>query len=477
MRRSAVALSIVALAAGWWVVGGGHREAKAQGGTTWTSFQAGPEHLGVAAGAPPPALRGAWRWPAARPTDARSSASAPIIAGDVAVVVTVDQVVAVDAATGSLRWRLRRAPGALDAPAVDLRTGTLVFSQGRPPAGTSLIAVDLATRSQIWRFPPSGSLAKPLSGAPVISDGMVFAGGSDGKAYAIDAVSGEQRWSFRTGGTALPSPAAADGMVYVVGQDLASGRATLFGIDAATGKERWSYAPRGSVNASAPTVADGRVFEGFGDRTVRAFDATDGTLEWTGRVLGPFSPQNGLAYAAGAVYVLDATGAPTTAGATLYRFDSRTGTRAWDYQFEVLSVGGSPLLAGAFAYVGLDDGTIAAVDVRTGERVWATRLAGGSVGGLAAGDGVLLAPYAGRGGGLVGFRHSDDPLRPVESTTVPHPATALTNYAISFALTLALLLVVFRVVARTRSEPSTSPEPDRSGDGRGDGPDGGREAT
>ncbi len=460
------------------MVSGGSRGARAQTADTWTSFQAGPEHLGVGAGAPPPALRAVWRWPGPRPTDTRSSASAPVVAGDLAIVVMLDQVVAVDAATGSVRWRLRRAPGTLDAPAVDLGTGTLVFSQGRPPAGTTVIAVDLATRSQIWRFPQTGSIAEPLSGAAVISDGAVFVGGSDGKLYAIDATSGEARWTFQTGGTALPSPAAADGMAYVVGQDVASGRATLFGIDVATGKERWSYSPSpGSVNASAPTVADGQVFEGFGDRTVRALDAKDGALEWTGHVLGPFSPQNGLAYAAGAVYAVDATGAPTTIGATLYRFDAVTGARTWDYQFEVRSVGGSPLLAGDFAYVGLDDGTIAAVDARTGERVWTTRLAGGSVGGLAAGDGVLLAPYAGTGGGLVGLRHSDDPLEPVGSTTVPHPAIALGNFAVAFALTLALLLVVFRVVARTRREPTepTAPtEPDRTLDGRGHGSADGR---
>jgi outer membrane protein assembly factor BamB len=417
-------------------------------GPSWTSFQGGPQHLGESVDGPAPGLRSIWRWPATPSGSESQSASAPVLVGGHAIALTRDQVVAVDARTGAVAWRLWRASGYLDAPAVDTAStanGALVFTQGRLGQGSSLVAVDLSTRADLWRFPSGRPLPAALRGAPIIADGLALVGASDGLVHAVDMGSGAERWAFQTGGTVQTSPAAADGRVFAIGEDGTTGRSTLFAIDAASGKEIWSFAPpTAALHVSAPTVAGGRVFEAFGDGMVRAFDARRGTVLWSTRIRGLFSPLNALAYTDGSLLVLDATGA-------LYDFDATTGDRRWDFQFRPTCLRGAPLVAGGSVYVGLDDGTVAAVQLGSGRQVWSTALPGGSVGGLAAGGGMLIAPYAGEGGGLIGFQHSDRALEDIESPTVLHLGVALGNYGIAFLVTLGGLLLTFGVFARRRA--------------------------
>jgi outer membrane protein assembly factor BamB len=432
---------VVAFAAGV----GSDASASAQGSIGWTSFQGGPEHQGISSDGPPPALAVAWR-KAGDGQTASASPSSIVVDGGLAIAVSTNQVVALDVTTGDQRWRLGRAPGYLVPAAVDPSSGILVFTQGRGGSAT-LVAVRMADRSEMWRFPVGSALSRPLRGAPVIADGTVFVGGDDGSVYAIDLTSGARRWTYRAGGMVQTSPAAAGGSVYAVAEDGSSGRATLVAIDASTGKRRWSYSPSGvALHVSAPTVADGRVFVGFGDGTVRAFDAATGRVLWTARVRGLFSAMNAIAAEGGAVYPIDATGA-------LYRFDAATGERAWDFQFTTTCVRSAPLVARGYAYVGLDDGSVAAVDVASGKQVWIADTGTGAVGGMAAADGTLLVPSvgtSGNGGSIVAFRHTNAPLQIVDSPTTLHLGSAFSNFGIAFVIVLGGLLLVFGVLVRRR---------------------------
>ncbi|WP_211265558.1 outer membrane protein assembly factor BamB family protein [Actinacidiphila oryziradicis] len=100
--------------------------------------------------------------------------------------------------------------------------------------------------------------------------GTVYVGSGDGKVYALDAVTGTERWTHTTGDAVDSSPAVVGGTVYVGSNDH-----MLYALDAVTGTERWTYATGGAVRSS-PAVVGGTVYVGSNDSTVFALDAASG---------------------------------------------------------------------------------------------------------------------------------------------------------------------------------------------------------
>src|SRR5207253_11265635 len=124
----------------------------------------------------------------------------------------------------------------------------------------------------------------------------VFVGSLDRSVSAIDALSGKVRWKRVTSGSVKTSPAVAGGLVFVTSLDDSTGKARLSALDVSTGLTRWSYAPgRVALGISSATVGGDRVYVGFNDQSVRAFDATTGRLVWSEAVRAPFSPLSTLA--------------------------------------------------------------------------------------------------------------------------------------------------------------------------------------
>lgn len=166
---------------------------------------------------------------------------------------------ALDAATGTERWRL-----------------TL--------EGTGYFAVDAATGTQRW-FVETGQL--DVGFTPAVADGIVYAGNRDGYLYAIDAASGAERWRF-TAADSVYGIAVAGGLVYAGVGGFAS-QTYLYAVDAATGQERWRFITGGRVRSS-PAVVDDTVYVGSDDGNLYAVDAATGTERWQvevgGRVRG-----------------------------------------------------------------------------------------------------------------------------------------------------------------------------------------------
>lgn len=351
-------------------------------------------------------------------------------------------LVAFDPSSGEIRWEdVHRAEGLVVAPAFDPQAGpggVVVFVEGNGPDDSKLVALDPAERSaRLWETP----LGAQSRTAPNIAGGRVFVGTRDRTALAVDIESGTEAWSAPVDGEVTTSPAVADGVVFLAGEDPQTGRSRLYALDADEGRVVWSYSPPGiTAGVSSPTVVDGTVYVGFGDATVRAFDARSGALRWTQPVRAPFSQLAGLAFADASVFALDF-------GGGVYRLDAGTGRPAWDYQFPSLASWGSPLVAGGYVYVGLDDGTIAAIDTDSGHLVWRTSLRQGAIGAFAPQDGLLLAPAIGPRGGVVAFEH--DPGRRLLDVHSPSElilAQALINFLAGAAVVLVLVLGLFRFV-------------------------------
>jgi outer membrane protein assembly factor BamB len=87
-------------------------------------------------------------------------------------------------------------------------------------------------------------------------------GGGTPYLYALDSVTGEERWRFETGcRQVLPSPAVVGGVVYMGGgSDPCNPESPyVYALDPATGEERWRFETLSDVSCS-PAVVDGVVY-------------------------------------------------------------------------------------------------------------------------------------------------------------------------------------------------------------------------
>src|SRR5207302_1457935 len=146
-------------------------------------------------------------------------------------------------------------------------------------------------------------------------------------------------------------------------------------------------------------------------------------VRWAAEVRGDFSGASAPAFSSGSVFAADREGG-------LYRFDAKTGKRLWDYQFASFAQLSAPVVARETVYEGLDDGTIAAVSVRTGRLRWRSNFAAAPIGPLAPAGDLLLAAGEGTKGGLLAFQH--DPAGVLVDQPSPssvRPLIAVRNYA------------------------------------------------
>jgi len=82
---------------------------------------------------------------------------------------------------------------------------------------------------------------------------LVYYGGEENSLFAVDALTGEVKWVYRTTQPCL-APVVANGAVYVACKDNA-----LLAIDAESGQERWKYkTPHPPI--SHPVVGNGVIY-------------------------------------------------------------------------------------------------------------------------------------------------------------------------------------------------------------------------
>lgn len=221
------------------------------------------------------------------------------------------EVVALDAATGDVRWRhvldagLTPLPGATETVRQVLPLGNSAYVLG----GSTLVAVDGDDGSTRWRWSEQHVLsAGTTPGGPyaVVSDGvvgldslrgterwrlplvtitnrphraelaMIVVGDATSVVVALDMLSGAVVWSFDTSpGPPVTLEITADTIV-VAGQ---GGR--LWGLDRSDGRPRWTWAPPAPASVDLIGTAAGVVLVRLSDpSTLAALDAEDGALRW-----------------------------------------------------------------------------------------------------------------------------------------------------------------------------------------------------
>jgi hypothetical protein len=138
----------------------------------------------------------------------------------------------------------------------------------------------------------------------VAAGGLVFFAGSDGVVRALDAATGQTRWTAYTGGAVRYPPAIAAGRAYV-----GSGDGWAYAFEAATGRLLWRFrasplerkiAVYGALLDTWP-VASGVLVDGgtaylaaginnFDGTHVYALDAATGQVRWQNNDCGHLDP-------------------------------------------------------------------------------------------------------------------------------------------------------------------------------------------
>ncbi len=272
-------------------------------------------------------------------------------------------------------------------------TGTTVTGGSVVPVADSVPtgSTEVPTRPIAWRVPTGAPMASVRG--PAIADGSVVFGSQDGSVYRVAAADGTVEWQQQVSDLVFSSPVVADGVVYTGGSD------GVVALDLADGATRWTAAA-GAAARSSPTVVDDVVYVGSDDTNLYALDATTGAVRWQtplgGAVLSSPAVSDGIVYVGsfdGSVYALDATSgaviwqvplggevwsSPAVDGDTVYiggndRFlhalDKATGEERWRFATSDV-VSSSPAVRDGIVYVGSFDGRVYAVDAAIGGERW-----------------------------------------------------------------------------------------------------------
>ncbi|MSU40403.1 MAG: hypothetical protein EXS22_06105 [Pedosphaera sp.] len=174
-------------------------------------------------------------------------------------------VVALDKATGKVRWQTPRSGKLNENPQLKKSYGTplVIENNGKPqlisPGADWVYAYDPATGRELWKL-PYGELGFSISPRPVVGHGMIFMSTSFMRPQIL-AIRYEQTaqphiaWSVKRGAPQMPSPILIGDELYFISD--AGGLVTC--LDAHTGKELWQERLGGNYSAS-PTFADGKLF-------------------------------------------------------------------------------------------------------------------------------------------------------------------------------------------------------------------------
>lgn len=333
----------------------------------------------------------------------------PIVAAG--LVFTMDSGATVTATTtgGGRVWSVNLRPTAESGSSAS--GGGLAFEGNRVFATTGygeLVALDARTGGIAWRQ----RVDSPISGAPTVSNGVVYALGRDATGWAVRANDGKVLWrAFGNDGLAGVmgvSSAAVSGDTVVF--PYATGQ--LMGVDRETGNQLWSADVAGSRLGRSitlfrdmtgdPVIAGNTVYAGTSSGRTGAYDLTTGMQKWSARE-GASSPV--LAVGNSIFLVNDQ--------AQLIRLDASNGARVWMQklpyftkqivrkQSKVWNHYG-PVLAGSKLYIASSDGYLRVFDPASGALIGTAEIPGGAAAAPAvAGQTLYVVSHDGQ---LIAFR-------------------------------------------------------------------------
>jgi outer membrane protein assembly factor BamB len=258
-------------------------------------------------------------------------------------------------------WAYRTGRCTAASPAVADHIVYMAFLN-KPPCNATrsgltgeVVALDAVTGKVRWKV----SMA-PTESSPLVAGGLVYVGDWSGKLYALNAKSGRVVWTYQTGDKVKDGVAYAGGRVYFGSYDH-----HVYALNARTGRLVWKTSAQQRLGAtgtfySTPAVAYGRVYIGGTDGKMYSFGATSGKLRWS-------HGTGSYVYASPAVW-----NRRVFAGSydgTFYSWDAATGDVRWKFK-TAGPISGSAVVINGVVYVACFGGRTYGLDARTGKLLW-----------------------------------------------------------------------------------------------------------
>ncbi|WP_372808778.1 PQQ-binding-like beta-propeller repeat protein [Pontiella sp.] len=265
--------------------------------------------------------------------------------------------------TLELAWRYDAYGEVYSTPVSDGERIFVSAKKGR------VVALDL-TGKKVWersfaRTNDAGQAMALRFEAPLAcTDGLVFAGSTRGTLFALDAGTGETRWTYETDGIIVGSPNFIQPLEpqearRVVVMDQSEGM--LHCLEAATGRVVWKSMAAERCDGT-PGVANGRIAYGSCLAALHVY-ATDGTHLRDIEIGGDAQIAGGVAIEGRLAYAGLRDGA-------LACFDIEAGEVLWSSEESDEQTFSTPAVTEVLVVYASDDGFVYAVDKKEGKPVW-----------------------------------------------------------------------------------------------------------
>ena len=233
--------------------------------------------------------------------------------------------------------------------------------------------------------------------------GTIYIGGiSDGKLYALDANTGNIKWTFQTGGAITNSPTIVGNLVIFGSNDR-----NLYAVNTNTGLMYWRFSTGSSGVGEnievSPAVNLSTVYFSCSNGKLYAIDTTTQTIsgvviptqKWvsvngSSRSSGP-TIDNGLVFS-------------SASDKTISAFAAQTGLRKWQYTLDDLSSLSNAVVLNNTVYAFAQNSSLYALNATTGNLLWKTLLDPGFTGAIYGSptiwNGTLYVPSTNSGGAV-----------------------------------------------------------------------------
>lgn len=237
-----------------------------------------------------------------------------------------------------------------------------------------------------------------LPAPPAVANGTVYLSTLSGSAYALNAATGQTKWSVKLDGNIVSSPVVVNNVVYV-GSDSnyiyalnTSNGSTIWRFDAGVGNE--------TVVTRSVAIANGIVYGSSSDLTdhsyLFAINASTGQQVWRVKVRDQLFTDvqvvNGVVYLASSAIVQE--GGPRTTDSYVYAYTASSGNRLWISGKIGNMILSAPAIFNGVVYVGSEDTSVYALNASTGKQVWRQQFGGPIYASPVVANGTLYAGVA-----------------------------------------------------------------------------------
>jgi eukaryotic-like serine/threonine-protein kinase len=261
-----------------------------------------------------------------------------------------------------------------------------------------------------------------LPAPPAIANGVVYLSTLTGSVYALDAATGQTKWSVKLDGNIVSSPIVVNNVVYA-----GSDSNYIYALNASNGSVIWRF-DAGVGNETVVTrsvaVANGIVYGSASDLVdhsyLFAINASNGQQIWRVKVhdqlFTDVQDVNGVLYFASSAIVQQ--GGPRTTDSYVYAYDAKTGNRLWISQAIANMILSAPAISNGVVYVGSANTFVYALNASTGAQLWSSQFGGP----------IYASPVVANGDVFVGIASNPStaaPTRTSDATTTSGSIVAL----------------------------------------------------